>query len=247
VLEALRRRYEGKDGEWVFFEEAWRIDAYAIRCYSSDPGHLRRAFEVKVSRGDFLSEMKKPSKRQYALDVSHEFYFVTPAGLVRKEEIPAECGLIFVNDDGSTKLVKRAPRREARALRMSEVAYLMRVPLFREGLLEMRRKMLAHEQSSKMLDAQVRREQANTERALARLRAYAGHLVVEGSMWRGSWQPGYWMTPVENVEVAVENLRVYDDDGPQIARYCSLRRMDTGEVNSFMPVDDLLLNFSPLQ
>jgi hypothetical protein len=50
--------------------------------------------EVKTSRGGFLSELKQPVKIRVGMRYSNEFYFVTPAGLVRPEEIPAECGLV---------------------------------------------------------------------------------------------------------------------------------------------------------
>jgi len=49
----------------------------------------RVCYEVKTSRGDFLSELKQPLKRRLGMRYSNEFYFVTPAGLVKAEEIPA--------------------------------------------------------------------------------------------------------------------------------------------------------------
>ena len=54
----------------------------------------RVCYEVKTSRGDFLSELKRPLKRRIGVRYSNEFYFVTPADLVRIAEIPPECGLI---------------------------------------------------------------------------------------------------------------------------------------------------------
>jgi hypothetical protein len=54
----------------------------------------RVCYEVKTSRADFLSELKRPLKRRIGMRYSNEFYFVTPADLVRLAEIPPECGLI---------------------------------------------------------------------------------------------------------------------------------------------------------
>lgn len=63
----------------------------------------RVCYEVKVSRADFLCEMKQPLKRRIGLRYSNEFYFVTPAGLLNTSEIPIECGLVeiglFTNAD----------------------------------------------------------------------------------------------------------------------------------------------------
>lgn len=103
VISALREKYPDP---WVFFKElragtGWgkrseqRIDLWAIHPFPSR--HVERiAFEVKVSRQDFLNELKDPLKRRGALLLSNRFYFVTPPGLARPEEIPIECGLIEV-------------------------------------------------------------------------------------------------------------------------------------------------------
>jgi len=54
----------------------------------------RVCYEVKTSRGDFLSELNRPLKRRIGMRYSNEFYFVTPAALVSIPEIPPECGLV---------------------------------------------------------------------------------------------------------------------------------------------------------
>lgn len=54
----------------------------------------RVCYEVKTTRSDFLSELKRPLKRRIGMRYSNEFYFVTPAALVSAAEIPAECGLV---------------------------------------------------------------------------------------------------------------------------------------------------------
>lgn len=239
VIEALRRRYSQVDGEWVFFREVWRIDAFAIRCWDSGIGHRRIAFEVKTSRSDFLAEMRKPSKRREALAISHQFFFVVPKGLVRPDEIPPECGLMVVDGDQRVRIVKHAPVRAPRALVLREAIYLMRVPMFRDGLLEMRRKLTHLERTH---DWQHETRQEDRDRMLRmedRLVAYAKHLVVVGSTWRGRWQPGLWMKVQEDVEVYVEDVRAS-------GRYLTVRRLDTGEVDSFVLRSRLLSDFVPL-
>jgi len=66
-------------------------------------------YEIKVSRGDFLQDPKWHLYLQYC----NEFYFVVPTGLVKKEELPAEVGLIYYNAEKQTlKKVKKALYRD---------------------------------------------------------------------------------------------------------------------------------------
>ena len=104
---------------WLFVSEMslqyWsprRIDGFALRVAPSvrmgpgySPGiafHTARnswALEVKVSRSDFLAELAHPRKRDPAMAIAHRFAFVTPAGLVKPEEIPEGLGLLEVNSE----------------------------------------------------------------------------------------------------------------------------------------------------
>ncbi|MFD2168488.1 hypothetical protein [Tumebacillus lipolyticus] len=137
IIEALRQRHSQENAgvkEWAFFEElrvttglnplstrhrdyrldkskAQRIDAWVINCYPSK-NFLRVAYEVKVSRSDFLHEIKHQEKRQQALALSNQYFFVVPKGLVKPEEVPEECGLIYVDGNQRARVVKQAPMRE---------------------------------------------------------------------------------------------------------------------------------------
>ena len=109
LLEAVRRRhgnYGGTPERWAFLEElrfgtGWgdgaeqRIDAWAMALWASKT-YQRIAYELKVSRADFLHEIKSPLKRRRALTISNQFYFVVPEGLVNIEEVPLDSGLIEV-------------------------------------------------------------------------------------------------------------------------------------------------------
>lgn len=104
LLRALQQRYEK---HYAFFPELrigtgygkdaeQRLDAWAIAMYPSL--NLERiTFEIKTSRQDFLNEIKNPIKRRIGLLLSNKFYFVTPEKLVKREEIPLECGLLEVS------------------------------------------------------------------------------------------------------------------------------------------------------
>lgn len=107
IVQLLRDRHAGtRAGEFLFCAELrvgtgykrgeeQRLDAWAMACWPS-ANFERVTYEVKVSRSDFLVEIKEPRKRRMGLLYSNRFYFVAPAGLVKVEEVPPECGLIEV-------------------------------------------------------------------------------------------------------------------------------------------------------
>ena len=85
------------------------LDAWAMDTWPSG-GYQMIAYEVKVSRSDYFRELEHPNKRKAALALSTHFYFVTPPALVSAQEVPAECGLLYVFDR-QIRQVKPAPRR----------------------------------------------------------------------------------------------------------------------------------------
>jgi hypothetical protein len=104
LIEIVERAMHPSPAEWLFFRElrvgtgrqnggAQRLDGFALNTLPHT-AMKRVCYEVKTSRGDFLSELKQPLKRRIGMRYSNEFYFVTPAGLVKAEEIPAHCGLV---------------------------------------------------------------------------------------------------------------------------------------------------------
>lgn len=127
ILTVLREQYHsrGNNDQWAYFEELrigtgygrgveQRLDAWVMHLW---PSHsmVRIAYEVKTSRADFLTELKSPIKRRKALLYSNLFFFVTPPGLVRPEEIPIECGLEEVRevrDHQRLEIVVPAPWRD---------------------------------------------------------------------------------------------------------------------------------------
>ena len=127
IVKALQRRHGAAGRSWALLPELrvgtgyknlkaninpeQRIDAWAICLYPSK-GLCRVAYEIKVSRSDFLHEIKNPEKRLQAMQYSNQFYFATPKGLVKPEEIPTECGLVEIDEDGSSRYVVGAPYRD---------------------------------------------------------------------------------------------------------------------------------------
>lgn len=104
LIAIIERAMHASPSEWLFFRElrlgtgrrnggAQRLDGFALNTLPHTA--MRRiCYEVKTSRGDFLSELKQPLKRRIGMRYSNEFYFVTPAALVNVGEIPADCGLV---------------------------------------------------------------------------------------------------------------------------------------------------------
>jgi hypothetical protein len=134
IVETLASYHTGT--EWAFFPEMrsgtgygagneQRIDAWAMHLWPSS--NLKRiAYEIKVSRADFLHELKRPQKRKYALLWSNEFSFVTPRGLIKPEELPVEAGLIEIDGRGIWHNVVPPPWRDTPAPSWRFVAALAR-------------------------------------------------------------------------------------------------------------------------
>lgn len=106
ILGLLRERHS--DSEWSFFEELATsgtkheryIDAFAMHLWASKKWR-RIAYEIKVSRADLMKELdREPEKRVAAMELSNQFFYVVPTGLVEKKELPEGCGLIEAHKSG---------------------------------------------------------------------------------------------------------------------------------------------------
>jgi hypothetical protein len=134
----LARRHAGHPGrpDWsVFFElrdgtgfrsSGQQMDVFAMHTWPSKGFH-RVGYEIKVSRADFLREMRAPEKRAWAMSITHEFWFVAPPKVIEAAEVPVDCGLMLVTGDGDgLRTLKVAPQRDASDLDMSGVAAIVR-------------------------------------------------------------------------------------------------------------------------
>ena len=84
-----------------------RMDALVMK--RSWSNQLSICHEVKVSRSDFLQDIKWPGY----LDLCNEFYFVCPHKMIDKTEIDERAGLIYATKNGkSLHLIKKAQYRE---------------------------------------------------------------------------------------------------------------------------------------
>lgn len=105
----------GGDGRWQKvlkggYHPEQRIDAWAMSTWKSDE-FQSIAYEIKVSRADFLREIEHPEKRATAMAFSNRFFFVAPDGLIKPDEVPFECGLLVAKND-KVRAVKHALHRD---------------------------------------------------------------------------------------------------------------------------------------
>lgn len=91
---------ECKDGPTVYGGHL-RMDAWALAKSWANPKVT--AYEIKIGRGDFLQDDKWPGY----LPLCNEFYFVCPAGLIAKDEVPPEVGLLYVSANGGRLFAKK--------------------------------------------------------------------------------------------------------------------------------------------
>jgi len=114
VLRALQARHDPGKG-WVFMVEApmdiggghHAVDAWAINCFASQK-HRRVGYEVKVSRSDFLGEMKQAKKTERSARFCSSFYFACPEGVLLPADVPDPYGLCVVRGNGRTRIVKKS-------------------------------------------------------------------------------------------------------------------------------------------
>jgi hypothetical protein len=84
------------------------IDGLAMELWPSR-GYSLYAFEVKVSRYDWLRELKKPQKADRIAQLVDVFYVVAPDGVVQMPELPRTWGLITFHQTAKTRTLSFHP------------------------------------------------------------------------------------------------------------------------------------------
>ena len=120
VLSAIFARHEGP--EWVRFAEVAdgtgansrrRADAICMNIWPSK-GYAIHGFEIKVTRADFMHEMKDITKAEAVGKYCDFWWLAAPVGMVMVEEVPATWGLMELCANG-LRVKKHAPKRETPA------------------------------------------------------------------------------------------------------------------------------------
>src|SRR5579864_1240467 len=84
LLDIVGHSLHGSRAEWLFFRElrvgtgrrngnVQRLDAFALNSLPHT-AMKRVCYEVKISRADFLAELRHPIKRRIGMRYSNEFY-----------------------------------------------------------------------------------------------------------------------------------------------------------------------------
>lgn len=82
--------------------------------------------EIKTSRADWLTELKQPEKSgEFIPWMNYWWLVISDASFVHEGELPDGWGLMAVVG-GSLRIVRQAPRRDARALPPTRLAALLR-------------------------------------------------------------------------------------------------------------------------
>lgn len=115
MLDMLRQRHASQSGngpEWAYMEHVRdaagfaakrTADALALHLWPSR-GHELHGYEVKVSRGDWLRELKEPEKAEGWCTVVDRWWIVAPKGVV-KDDLPSSWGLLEPRKKGDGEVL----------------------------------------------------------------------------------------------------------------------------------------------
>ncbi|WP_443698630.1 hypothetical protein [Pseudomonas sp.] len=177
VKAALRARFIAP--EWsLFFEVAdatgsrqsrW-ADAVAMNLYPSR-GLEIHGFEIKVSRSDWLRELKDPTKSAPVQRYCDRWWIICPDGVIKPGELPPTWGHYDVKPGGVIRQVVAAPKLDAQVVTKEFMAALVR----RAGAVDV-------DVVRTMVDAEVERQRSHDRNSIEReieSRAKASKRAIE--------------------------------------------------------------------
>jgi hypothetical protein len=126
----LRKRYPSP--EWALMEEVAPAtgggtryaDAVAVNLWRSR-GHAIHGFEIKVSRSDWLRELKQPEKAEEIYLYCDHWWILAPSGIVKNGELPPNWGLLELRETGIVQSIV-APKLEPTPISREFFASIMR-------------------------------------------------------------------------------------------------------------------------
>jgi len=132
----LRERHQADPGNgpaWAYLEEIRdeasfdgkrTLDAIGLGLWKSR-GYELHGYELKISRGDLLKELKNPAKADPFFHRCDRFWLVCASGICKVEEVPAAWGLLLANSAGDRlRVAKMAPRNQL-AIRQVDRSFLV--------------------------------------------------------------------------------------------------------------------------
>lgn len=139
VLDCLRARYSQRYGNgyrWAYAEHVksetgfaiggrLRIaDAIAMDCWTSSGMELH-GHEVKVSRSDWLTELRDPDKAEAFRPCMNRWWLVVPDLAIVRDDLPDGWGLMLATR-GTTVIKRRAPLGDPEPMPRGMLAGLLR-------------------------------------------------------------------------------------------------------------------------
>lgn len=113
-----------------------RPDLYKIKISDHFEGLDPIAYEIKHSRSDFFKDIKNPEKRKSYFKYSTRLYYVCEKDLIKKEEVPDECGLIYLTDDEKMVVIKESKYNDVNKLTLEEKQSLLLTLIIRQNIYE---------------------------------------------------------------------------------------------------------------
>lgn len=194
--EMLRKRYPSP--EWACMLEVAPstgggtryADAVAVNLWSSR-GHAVHGFEIKVSRGDWLRELKKPEKAETSVYRYCDYWWIAaPKGVVKDGELPPTWGLLELRAAGYVQIAA-APKLDAQTIGRAFFASLMRrgheqIEMLAEAKIrDVRRETV--ERQREEIQEQVEQSTRHHRELLARLEEVKAETGLDfGGRWGGS-------------------------------------------------------------
>jgi len=210
VKSLLKKRFT--QPEWAIFFEVgdatggrqlrW-ADAVAMNLWPSR-GLSINGFEIKVSRQDWLNELKNPAKAEAIAKHCDFWWLVAAEGVVREGELPETWGLFEVGARGLI-IKKQAPRLPEPTLTRAFMASLMR----RAGEVDdaQLRSMVdariegVHKQAQERIDREVKEHSRQHNDLKSAVEDFERESGLSISGWKGGKKIGKAVSIVEKLGV----------------------------------------------
>lgn len=189
IREALARKFAPP--EWFIAYEvandtgtaaARFADAVAMSIWPSR-GHRINGFEIKVSRSDFVVEMKAPEKADAVMKFCDFWWLVVPKNMVAPEEVPPTWGLMDLTDAG-LRVKKMAPT----------LSPMPATRGFMSALLRRSRDMGSAHVRSEIAKGHAEREAA-MEKEVERRTSSIREKLAERDQWAKEFEAAFGMRP----------------------------------------------------
>lgn len=132
IRAALRERYPTQSSAIMFevgngtgHKTSRHADAVVMGLWPSR-GLEVEGFEIKVSRQDWLNELKNPAKAEAVAQYCDRWWIAAPAGIVKPDELPSGWGLLELPEGGNLRIKVQAPKLTPVPLDRSFVAAMLR-------------------------------------------------------------------------------------------------------------------------